>query len=133
MSQAPVSPSLVDRFSYSVFYSTDDGGFVAPVAEFPSLSWVEKERREVEDGLLAVVEEVLAEMEHFGERVPGPHGERVFLGRFNLRWPTSLHREWALRAEREHQSLNTVVVSCYLAADKPRSTSTTTSVAGDRQ
>lgn len=111
MSKTVDTPRLADRFSYSVSYSTDDGGFVATVAEFPSLSWVAEERRVAEDGLVALVEEVLVDMEHSGESVPEPFGERVFSGKFNLRLPTSLHRELALRAEREHQSLNTVVVS----------------------
>ncbi len=111
MSKVADKPRLADRFSYSVSYSVDDDGFVATVAEFPSLSWIAEERRVAEDGLVALVEEVLADMEQSGESVPEPFGERAFSGRFNLRLPTSLHRELALRAEREHQSLNTVVVS----------------------
>ena len=111
MSKVAEGPSLVDRFSYSVNWSQDDGGFVATVAEFPSLSWIDEDRRAAEDGLLALVAEVLQDMEQSGESVPEPFGERTFSGRFNLRLPTGLHRELALKAEREQQSLNTFVVS----------------------
>lgn len=111
MSKVAEKPSLADRFSYSVSWSEDDEGFVATVAEFPSLSWIDEERRTAEDGLVALVAEVLEDMGQSGEPAPEPFGQRTFSGKFNLRLPVGLHRELALKAEREQQSLNTFVVS----------------------
>lgn len=104
-------PRLADRFSYSVCWSGEDNGFVATVAEFPSLSWIAEDRHEAEDGLVTLVAEVLSDMQGSKEPAPVPFGERVFSGKFNLRLPSTLQRELALKAERENQSLNTVVVS----------------------
>ena len=111
MSKVAAQPSLADRFSYSVGWSEDDEGFVATVAEFPSLSWIAEDRRTAEDGLVALVTDVLDDMGQSGEPTPEPFGQRKFSGKFNLRLPVGLHRELALKAEREQQSLNTLVVS----------------------
>lgn len=111
MSKVAEKPSLADRFSYSVRWSEEDEGFLATVAEFPSLSWIDDDRRAAEDGLVALVAEVLEDMFQSGEPAPEPFGQRTFSGKFNLRLPIGLHRELALKAEREQQSLNSLVVS----------------------
>lgn len=111
MSKVADNPGLADRFSYSVGWSQDDDAFVATVAEFPSLSWIDEDRRTAEDGLVALVADVLEDMAESGEPTPEPFGQRSFSGKFNLRLPVGLHRELALKAEREQQSLNTYVVS----------------------
>lgn len=111
MSKVAKKPSLEDRFSYSVSWSDDDEGFVATMAEFPSLSWIDEDRRAAEDGLVALVAEMLENMDQSGEPAPKPFGQRTFWGKFNLRLPIGLHRELALKAERERQSLNSLVVS----------------------
>lgn len=111
MSKVAEKLNVADRYSYSVGWSDDDEGFVATVAEFPSLSWIEEDRRAAEDGLVALVVDVLRDLAQSGEPAPEPFGQRSFSGKFNVRLPVGLHRELALKAEREHQSLNTVVVS----------------------
>jgi hypothetical protein len=111
MSKVEDRPRLAERYSYSVRWSEDDAAFVATVAEFPSLSWIDEGRRTAEDGLVSLVADVLTDMHESGETPPEPFGQRTFSGKFNLRLPVGLHRELALKAERENQSLNSLVVS----------------------
>lgn len=101
--------SLVEKYTYQTFWSSEDGEFVSTVLEFPSLSWLAESSLAAEIGLRQVVSEVIADMEKSGEPVPEPFGERMYSGRFNLRIPSSLHRRLAMAAEREGVSLNSYV------------------------
>jgi predicted HicB family RNase H-like nuclease len=99
----------IQHYAYSVVWSTEDGEFVATVAEFPSLSWLHAEQGKALRGLVDLVAEVVADLEANGEPVPEPIAERRFSGRFNVRIPESLHRELALSAAQEGVSLNRLV------------------------
>lgn len=97
------------HYAYRVMWSADDGEFVATVAEFPSLSWINADQAKALRGLVDLVAEVVADLEASGDPVPEPIAERHFSGKFNVRVPESLHRELALTAAQEGVSLNRLV------------------------
>jgi predicted RNase H-like HicB family nuclease len=100
------SPVQVDRYRYAVQWSPDDQEFVATIAEFPSLSWLEVDQLEAIRGLEGLVQQVVDDMVASGEPVPAPMSERAYSGRLNLRVSERLHRKLAIEAVEHHTSLN---------------------------
>lgn len=64
----------VKAYDYKVAWSEVDQEFVATVAEFPSLSWLDTEQSKAQAGLLSLVAEVVADLEASGEQIPEPLG-----------------------------------------------------------
>ncbi|HEU4883753.1 MAG TPA: type II toxin-antitoxin system HicB family antitoxin [Longimicrobium sp.] len=104
----------MDRYSYNVFWSDDDGGYIAISPEFPRLSAFGKTAELALAELRGVLE---AAIEQYGEEgwplpVPQTHGEHS--GQFRVRVAKSLHSALVQRAEAEGISMNSLV-SQYLA------------------
>lgn len=99
----------VDRYTYRVSWSQEDGEFVATCAEFPSLSHLAPDRIAALQGIGALVEDVVADLHASGEPVPEPFSERVFSGKFMARVPSDLHRRLVIEAAEEGVSLNRLV------------------------
>ena len=97
------------KYTYQISWSEEDGEYIATVLEFPSLSWLDPDRAQAEQGLLNLVAEVLEDMAESGEKIPTPLGERSSSGKFNVRTSHSLHRRLVMEAEAEGVSLNTWV------------------------
>lgn len=72
----------VEHYSYQVLWSSEDEEFVATVAEFPSLSWLNVDQTEALQGLVGLVTGVIADLEARGESIPESIAERRFSGRF---------------------------------------------------
>ena len=100
-----------DHYTYQVHWSSDDGEYVATVAEFPSLSWLESTPAAAMKGILRLAHEVVAEMEASGDKPPEPISTRKFSGRFVVRIPPEIHRELATDAAMQNVSLNQLAVS----------------------
>ncbi|MDY3128234.1 MAG: type II toxin-antitoxin system HicB family antitoxin [Corynebacterium sp.] len=98
-----------DKYTYQVAWSADDKEYVASVAEFPSLSWLDSDRAKAEAGLMDLVCEVVQDLLDSGEEVPTPLGERRYSGKFNVRTSPALHRQLVMAAQREGISLNMLV------------------------
>ncbi|TYL44970.1 type II toxin-antitoxin system HicB family antitoxin [Nocardioides sp. BGMRC 2183] len=105
----------VTHYSYRVAWSAEDGDFVATVAEFPSLSWLDSSQVGALRGLEALLADVVVDLQEQGEVVPEPISERSYSGKFNLRLGEKLHREVALRAAEENLSINQWVVRRLMA------------------
>ena len=84
------------HYTYRVAWSPEDGGHVATVAEFPSLSWLAATPVEALAGLADVVRDVLSDLAASGEAIPEPLSERAptragswcgFRPRFTAVWP----------------------------------------------
>lgn len=99
----------INKYSFQTSWSEEDQEYVATVAEFPSLSWLDADRKEAEQGLLDLVAEVIEDMEASGEEIPVPLGSRNYSGKFNVRTSPSLHRRLAIEAKAEGISLNALV------------------------
>jgi predicted HicB family RNase H-like nuclease len=97
------------HYAYRVRWSPDDGEYLATVAEFPSLSWLDEDPQKALTGLMDLVAEVVSDMRANGERIPEPLSERHYSGKFQVRIPESLHRELALEAAEKGISMNRLV------------------------
>ena len=100
---------MVDRYTYRVTWSPEDGSHVGLCAEFPSLSWLAPAPEEAFAGIRQLVRDVLEDMRQTGESPPAPLAERAYSGRFMVRVPPETHRELVLRAAEEGVSLNRLV------------------------
>ena len=94
------------HYTYRVSWSAEDQEFVATCVELPSLSWLEPTQALALDGILRLVDEVVADLTKSGEAAPEPLAERSYSGSFRLRVPPALHRDLVLHAAEEHVSLN---------------------------
>lgn len=99
------------HYTYRVQWSEEDGEYLATVAEFPSLSWLEPDMRDAISGLVSLVDAVLQDMEDRGERIPEPLSLRTYSGNVRLRMPPEQHRDLAMLAAEEGVSLNRLICS----------------------
>ena len=68
----------INKFTYQVLWSEENQEYVATVAEFPLLSWLDADRQQAEQGLLDLVVEVVEDIEASGEVAPIPLGNRCY-------------------------------------------------------
>ena len=108
---ATVGTPDVRHYSYAVGWSGEDQEYVATVAEFPSLSWLDADQDTALAALRELVADVVADLVDDGEPVPEPFGERRFSGEFRLRTTPDLHRSLTVAAARQGVSLNRYVNS----------------------
>lgn len=100
-----------NQYTYRVRWSFEDEEYLATVAEFPSLSWLDPNMQSALSGLVALVESVVADMKAEGEAVPEPLSAKRYSGNIRLRMPPEQHRELAIRAADEGVSLNRLICS----------------------
>jgi len=98
-------------YTYRVRWSEEDEEYLATVAEFPSLSWLDESMPDALSGLVALVSGVIADLESEGAAVPEPLSVRSYSGNVRLRLPPEQHRELAIRASEEGVSLNRLICS----------------------
>lgn len=108
---------MVDHYTYRVSWSPEDEEHVATCAEFPSLSWLDKDLVEALVGIKQLVREAVEDMHANGEQIPEPLAERSYSGKFQVRVPPELHRRLALQAAESHVSLNRYVSHKLALAD----------------
>src|SRR5690349_21453234 len=101
---------IVDRYMYRVTWSEDDQEYVGLCAEFPSLSHLDKTRGAAIEGILALVRDVVADMESNQEELPEPLNERKYSGELRLRMPPAMHQRLAIRAAEEQTSINRLII-----------------------
>lgn len=99
------------KYTYRVRWSEEDGEYLATVAEFPSLSWLDKSQALAFAGIVDLVREVVKDMLANGESIPVPLSVREYSGNVRLRMPPEQHRELAIRAAEEGVSLNRLLCS----------------------
>jgi predicted HicB family RNase H-like nuclease len=96
----------VDRYTYRVTWSAEDGEHVGLCAEFPSLSWLARTPEKALAGIRRVVKDTVGEMVAAREPAPEPLAEKAFSGKFMVRVPPSVHRRLATQAAEQGVSLN---------------------------
>ncbi len=101
----------VDKYTYRIVWSEQDGELVGLCAEFPSLSWLAASHEQALRGIKKVVREVARDMEANGEPLPEPLATRRYSGELRVRMPPSLHRRLAIQAAEENRSLNRVILA----------------------
>ncbi len=101
----------IDRYTYRVTWSEEDQEHVGLCAEFPSLSWLEKNPEKALAGIRKLVKSCVADMATNKEEIPEPISARNFSGKFMVRVPPQTHRMLAIQAAESGVSLNRLVAS----------------------
>lgn len=63
----------VDRYTFRVTWSPEDGEHVGLCAEFPSLSWLARSPEPALKGIRRLVAEAVTDMQAAGEPFPAPN------------------------------------------------------------
>ena len=103
--------SQVDKYTYRVQWSKDDGAHIGRCLEFPSLSADGSTPEEALNEIKFVVKESIKWMKQNKESIPAPLGEKNYNGKYALRMPQDIHRELAIKAAEQGVSLNQYIVS----------------------
>ena len=101
----------LDRYTYRLTWSEEDGEHVGLCAEFPSLSWLDSTPEKALAGIRKVVKEILIDITKSGETIPEPISVKNFSGKFMVRVPPETHRNLAVQAAESGVSLNRLVSS----------------------
>ena len=101
----------LDRYTYRLTWSEEDGEHVGLCAEFPSLSWLDSTPEKALSGIRKVVKEVLADIIESGEIIPEPISLKNYSGKFMVRVPPETHRNLVVQAAESGVSLNRLVSS----------------------
>lgn len=83
-----------DKYTYRLQWSPEGGEYVGLCAEFPSLSWLDKDRDRAFAGITQLVRECVEDMEQNGEATPEPFSLRKYCGNIEeIEWrlPASDH------------------------------------------
>ena len=99
------------QYAYRVIWSEEDQEFVGLCAEFPSLSWLDKDQEAALRGIVALVKDTLADMEAEGEKIPAPLALQKYSGKFQVRTTPEMHRQLAMQAAEAGVSLNRLINS----------------------
>ncbi len=101
----------VPPYSAKVFWSAEDGCYVASCPEIDGLSGLGRSREEAVTELSTVLEMVVETIVEDHEPLPAAAVRPAASGQFRLRVPRSLHVQLVNRAELEGVSLNTMAVT----------------------
>jgi len=101
----------IDRYTYRVTWSEEDQEHVGLCAEFPSLSWLEKNPEKALAGIRKVVRSSIKDMAANKEAVPEAISARSFSGKFMVRVPPQTHRMLTIQAAESGVSLNRLIAS----------------------
>ena len=99
----------MDKYTYRVTWSEEDGQYVGLCAEFPSLSWLADTQEAALVGIRNTVKEVIQDMESTGEPIPQPLATRRYSGKFTVRVPPEVHRKLQIQAAESKVSFNRLV------------------------
>ncbi len=100
--------SEIDKYTYRVTWSEEDGEFVGLCAEFLKLSWLAAGPEEALKGIRLVVKDCVEDMVKNKEDIPKPIATRQFSGKFMVRVPPEVHRHLATQAAESGVSLNRI-------------------------
>ena len=101
----------IDRYTYRVTWSEEDREHVGLCAEFPSLSWLDKNPEKALTGIRKLVKSCVKDMTANKEAVPEAISTRNFSGKFMVRVPPETHRMLAIQAAESGVSLNRLIAS----------------------
>jgi predicted HicB family RNase H-like nuclease len=96
----------IQRYTYRVEWSEEDGEFVATCAEFSSLSWLAESPVAAINGIIVLVHDVAAGLRREHQPIPEPLSGRSYSGRFIVRTTPALHARLVREAAEQHVSLN---------------------------
>jgi len=98
--------SEIDKYTYRVTWSEEDGEFVGLCTELSSLSWLAGSPQAALEGIRAAVRDCTQDMIENNEEIPRPIATRQYSGKFIVRIPPEVHRQLAMEAAESGVSLN---------------------------
>lgn len=102
---------MIEKYSFSAFWSNEDEGYIALVSEFPGLSAFGETRDEALKEAEAALQCMIELFQEEGKPLPEPRALPEHSGQLRLRMPKHLHTKLAFEAEHEGTSLNSYIVS----------------------
>jgi len=93
-------------YTYRVTWSQEDQEHVGLCAEFPSLSYLDRDINKALKGIISLVSDVVEDMQNNKEPIPEYLSKREYSGKFVVRIPPEKHRELAIKALEQGVSLN---------------------------
>jgi predicted HicB family RNase H-like nuclease len=101
----------MDKYTYRVTWSDEDGEYIGLCAEFPSLSWLSNTQESALVGIKDTVSHVILDMQSTGEPIPQPLATRRYSGKFTVRIPPDVHRKLHIQAAESKVSFNRLISS----------------------
>lgn len=101
----------MNKYSFNVFWSDEDEGFIAVSPEFPGLSAFGKTPAKAMTEAQVALQLFMETYEEEGLPLPEPQVAQQYSGQIRVRFPKSLHCQLARKAEAEGVSLNLVIVN----------------------
>ncbi len=99
----------MDKYTYRVTWSEEDGEYVGLCAEFPSLSWLADTPEAALAGIRDTVRQVIKDMQATSEVIPEPLATRKYSGKFIVRVPPDVHRKLKIQAAESKVSFNRLI------------------------
>ena len=100
---------MIDRYTYPVIWSEEDGEYVGLCAEFPLLSHLDETPEKAFAGIRDLVAFCVDDLYKEEAPVPEPLSTRRYSGRFLVRVPPETHRALAIESAEMGVSMNRLV------------------------
>lgn len=101
----------MNKYTYRITWSEEDGEYVGLCAEFPSLSWLADTQESALAGIRDTVKQVVQDMESTGETIPQPLSTKRYSGKFTVRVPPDVHKKLQIQAAEAKVSFNRLISS----------------------
>jgi predicted RNase H-like HicB family nuclease len=101
----------INKYTYRVEWSREDGAHIARCLEFPSLAAHGRTPEKALAEIRFVVEESIEWLIEENEPIPEPLGMKQFKGNLTLRVPPEIHRSLTMRSLEEGVSVNKYILS----------------------
>ena len=104
-----VLEAFISKYEYRIFYSEEDSGYIATVAELPGLSGFGETAEEALEEVKIAVAAALDYMFEKNKEFPQPRVNKGYSGKFIVRMSPILHHRLVQEAETNNVSLNSLV------------------------
>lgn len=98
-------------YTYRVIWSQDDQEHIGLCAEFTSLSYLDNTPDKALKGIIALVQDVITDMQQNNENIPIPLSQKEYSGKIMVRIPPEQHRDITIKAIEQGVSLNRYISS----------------------
>ena len=99
----------MNKYTYRITWSEEDGEYIGLCAEFPSLSWLANTQEAALTGIRDTVRQVVRDMQSTGETIPQPLATRRYSGKFTVRIPPDVQKKLQIQAAESKVSFNRLV------------------------
>ncbi len=102
---------FIDKYTYRVEWSEEDGTHISKCLEFPSLCAHGNTMEKALEEIRVVVQETIEWMEEENEKIPEPFGLKKYKGNLTLRVPSDVHRKLVIKSAEQGVSVNQYILS----------------------